>query len=115
MFWVQLWKATIAAGLFAWIIFAALAAGHPLPPQVDIQTEQRISRDEIGIERNTQKTDEIERRLNSMDGQKIDQRLTRMETISEYNHEMLTALLGGVLLLLVEAAVRFTKMVRKSP
>jgi hypothetical protein len=49
---------------------------------------------------------ELARRIDEINSEKLDVRMTKLETVSENNHDMLIACLGGLGLLVLESAYR---------
>ena len=98
-------KVGVAIGFLAWLAILGVFVGTPLPkPSLHAQLHGQSEQEDqsIAIEKNIERLNDLERRFDSIDSEKLDERMTRMEAISESNHSLLITIAGGILLLLVE-------------
>lgn len=55
---------------------------------------------------NIQRLNELDRRITIIDQERITERLTRLEALSETTHELLLAIASAIAILMVETAIR---------
>lgn len=83
-------------------------AQHQSWDGVQIDELKRLrAEDNTKIQINDQRIKNLERRLNTADQEKINDRVIRLETIAETNRELLIGIMIGLLSLLAEAMHRF--------
>lgn len=74
------------------------------------QSEQRAALGE-----NKQRIHELERRVGDYDGKNLSERLSRMEEVSNTNHDLLVGMGVGIALLIAETFVRILRTRKGTP
>lgn len=66
------------------------------------------------IARTTQRVDDIDKRISAIESQKEDSRITRLEAVSESNHQLLIGISLSIAALILEAMVRLFGISRRT-
>ena len=74
--------------------------------------EDRQAAQDEKIATNIQRLSDVERRLTTMDAERLAERMTRVEAMSETTHELLIAIASALALLLVETTMRLVSGLR---
>lgn len=89
---MRIFAATIAAIMITFTIVAATSTHAQQPQSVSSEAAVRIQ--------------DLERRIDRSDAEHVVERLARLEALSETNNKLLIAVLGAVLLMLLERVVK---------
>ena len=83
------------------VAFSASIWGFTVPHYVNAQYHEIPD-----VRINTQQITELERRVDNLEGQRLDARISAMQVTAEDNNHMLLAVLASVLILVVNAVVQ---------